>query len=38
MAADPPSDNLIERLINVAIVIGTLGTTVYILGWALWLW
>jgi hypothetical protein len=34
MAADPPS----KRLIEVAILIGTLGTAVYILGWALWLW
>jgi hypothetical protein len=38
MAADRPSDNLVERLFNMAIVIGTLGVTVYLVGWALWLW
>jgi hypothetical protein len=32
------SRNPVERLIEMAIVIGTLGVTVYLLGWALWLW
>jgi hypothetical protein len=35
---DAPQRNLVERLIEMAIVIGTLGFTVYLLGWALWLW
>jgi hypothetical protein len=38
MAANHPSGNLVERLVNTAIVIGTLGVTVYVFGWALWLW
>jgi hypothetical protein len=29
---------MVERVVNTAIVIGTLGVTVCILGWALWLW
>jgi hypothetical protein len=32
------SRNPVERLIEVAIVIVTLGFAVYLLGWALWLW
>jgi hypothetical protein len=35
---DAPQRNLVGRLIEMAIVIGTLGFTVYLLGWALWLW
>jgi hypothetical protein len=32
------SGNPVERLIEVAIVIVTLGLTVYLLGWSRWLW
>jgi hypothetical protein len=32
------SRNPVERLIEGAIVIVTLGFTVYLLGWSLWLW
>jgi hypothetical protein len=38
MAAEHPSGDLVERFINVTIVIVTLGFTVYLIGWAMWLW
>jgi len=38
MPANHPSRNPVERLFEIAIVIVTLSVTVYLLGWALWLW
>ena len=38
MVSDRPSRNPVERLFEIAVVTLTLGVTVYLLGWALWLW
>ena len=38
MAAEHPSDNVVERFINATIVIVTLGFTVYLSDGAMWVW
>jgi hypothetical protein len=38
MSSNGPSLNPVERLLEIAVVMVTLGVTAYLIGWALWLW
>jgi hypothetical protein len=38
MSSNRPPLNPVERLLEIAVVTVTLGVTVYLIGWAMWLW